>query len=139
MNRGKLPSKELTTNPICLGLMSVCLESQVWILLLLFTIESKYFALEFNLFYSYLDFSDEYVCYFERENRRIQTEKLQWGQTFYEVTIYIYILYARHYNLRFVFFLPHFSLRFIIKSGLYCREVSTSYMILFSSKVATKK
>ena len=46
--------------------------------------------------------------------------------------------YARHYNPRFVFFLPHFSLRFIFESGLYCREVS-NYMILFSSKVATKK
>ena len=45
--------------------------------------------------------------------------------------------YARHYNPRFVFILPHFSLRFIFKSGLYCREVS-NYMIFFSSKVATK-
>ena len=26
--------------------------------------------------------------------------------------------YARHYNPRFVFILPHFSLRFIFKSGL---------------------
>ena len=33
------------------------------------------------------------------------------------------------------FFLPHFSLRFIFESGLYCREVS-NYMNLFSSKVA---
>ena len=28
-----------------------------------------------------------------------------------------YIPYARHYNPRFVYFLPHFSVRFIIKSG----------------------
>jgi hypothetical protein len=27
------------------------------------------------------------------------------------------IPYARHYNPRFVYFLPHFSVRFIIKSG----------------------
>ena len=45
--------------------------------------------------------------------------------------------YVRHYNPRFVFFLPQFSLRFIFESGLYCREVSI-YMILFSSKFATK-
>ena len=38
--------------------------------------------------------------------------------------------YARHYNPRFVFILPHFSLRLIFKSGLYCREVS-NYMIFF--------
>ena len=48
-----------------------------------------------------------------------------------------YLPYARHYNPRFVFFLPQFSLRFIFESGLYCREVSI-YMILFSSKFATK-
>ena len=47
------------------------------------------------------------------------------------------IPYARHYNPRFVFFLPQFSLRFIFESGLYCREVS-NYMNLFSSKVAIK-
>jgi hypothetical protein len=29
-----------------------------------------------------------------------------------------YVPYARHYNPRFVFFLPHFSLRFIFESGL---------------------
>ena len=50
---------------------------------------------------------------------------------------YTIIPYARHYNPRFVFILPHFSLRFIFESGLYCREVSI-YMNLFSSKVATK-
>ena len=48
-----------------------------------------------------------------------------------------HIPYARHYNPRFVFILPHFSLRFIFESGLYCREVSI-YMNLFSSKVTTK-
>ena len=52
-------------------------------------------------------------------------------------TVDWYVPYARHYNPRFVFFLPHFSLRFIFESGLYCREVSI-YMNLFSSKVATK-
>ena len=29
----------------------------------------------------------------------------------------VYIPYARHYNPRFVYFLPHFSVRFIIKRG----------------------
>ena len=48
-----------------------------------------------------------------------------------------YVPFARHYNPRFVFILPHFSLRFIFESGLYCREVS-NYMNLFSSKVAIK-
>ena len=33
----------------------------------------------------------------------------------------MYVPYARHYNPRFVYFLPHFSVRFIIKSGLYYR------------------
>ena len=47
------------------------------------------------------------------------------------------LTYARHFNPRFVFFLPQFSLRFIFESGLYCREVSI-YMILFSSKFTTK-
>ena len=54
-----------------------------------------------------------------------------------KINIAEYVPYARHYNPRFVFFLPHFSLRFIFESGLYCREVSI-YMILFSSKFATK-
>ena len=31
--------------------------------------------------------------------------------------VIIYIPYARHYNPQFVYFLPHFSVRFIIKSG----------------------
>ena len=39
---------------------------------------------------------------------------------------------------RGLYFFPHFSLRFIFKSGLYCREVS-NYMITFSFKVTTKK
>ena len=34
-----------------------------------------------------------------------------------------YIPYARNYNPRFVFNLPHFSLRFIFESGLYSRAV----------------
>ena len=50
---------------------------------------------------------------------------------------YIVSTVARHYNPRFVFILPHVSLRFIFERGLYCREVSI-YMNLFSSKVATK-
>ena len=65
--------------------------------------------------------------------------------TTFLVTIFLYLIfltfknnfllpYARHYNPRFIFILPHFSLRFIFKSGLYCREVS-NYMNLFSSEV----
>ena len=29
----------------------------------------------------------------------------------------VYLLYARHYNPWFVYFLPHFSVRFMIKRG----------------------
>ena len=32
------------------------------------------------------------------------------------------IPYAHHYNPRFVYFLPHFSLQFILKSSLYYRQ-----------------
>ena len=51
---------------------------------------------------------------------------------------YIHIPYARHYNPRFVFILPHFSLRFIFESGLYCREVSI-YMNLFYLELPKKE
>ena len=37
-------------------------------------------------------------------------------KTFWFLAKY-YLPYARHYNPRFVYFLPHFSVRFIIKSG----------------------
>ena len=57
------------------------------------------------------------------------------GQTISECVLYV--PYARHYNPRFVFILPHFPLRFMFERGLYCREVS-NYMNLFSSKVNTK-
>jgi hypothetical protein len=39
--------------------------------------------------------------------------------------------YARHYNPRFVFILPHFSLRFIFKRGLYCRAVGITWKLFF--------
>ena len=35
----------------------------------------------------------------------------------YLVLLHQYLPYARHYNPRFVYFLPHFSVRFITKSG----------------------
>ena len=33
------------------------------------------------------------------------------------IVVNVKLPYARHYKLRLVYFLPHFSLRFIIKSG----------------------
>ena len=47
--------------------------------------------------------------------------------------------YARHYNPRFVFLLPHFSLRFILQSGLYCRAVSIFVIFFSCNQVSTKK
>ena len=44
------------------------------------------------------------------------------------------ILYACHYNPRFVFFLPHFSLRPIFESGLYCRAANISLFFFLPRK-----